>query len=115
MLTITKANRENPRYIWLKRAHNLERLYESGLVTKLSSLFNTPQAIIVFGSYARGEDTEKSDVDIAIIASMKTEADISLYEKKLSRAISLHVVDLSKVSKEFKSSLYNGILLEGSW
>jgi predicted nucleotidyltransferase len=121
LITVTKGkrfsialNRENPLVIRLKRVDNLKQLYEISFVKHLISVYNHPKAIILFGSFSKGEDIEKSDIDIAIITSKKISLDLEDYEKKLKRAINIHEVDLNKVSKEFKNSLYNGIVLEGS-
>lgn len=121
LITVTKdkrfsiaLNRENSLVIGLKRADNLKQLYESGFVKHLISVYNHPKAIILFGSFSKGEDTEKSDIDIAIITSKKASLDLGDYEKELKRVINIHEVELNKVSEEFKNSLYNGIVLEGS-
>lgn len=114
-LTKVVANRENPDFIRHKRIYNLEKIYDSNLIDHLISSYNSPKMIILFGSYSKGEDTEKSDIDIAIAASKKMSLDLKKYEKELKRGISIHEVDLSKISSEFKANLQNGIVLEGSW
>src|SRR3989338_9228307 len=67
VLTIVKARNENTLFVRLKRLHNLENLYLSGLVDTIYSVYKRPRAIICFGSYSRGDDIETSDIDIAII------------------------------------------------
>ena len=114
-LTKVIANRENPGFINYKRAYNLEKIYDSKLIDYLISSYNNPKMIILFGSYSKGEDTEKSDIDMAVATSKKTGLDIKKYEKELKRGISIHEIDLAKVSREFKNNLHNGIVLEGSW
>lgn len=113
-LTDVKANVEDENFIRLKRVDNLERMYTSGLVKFLSKAFDNPSAIICFGSYSRGEDTEISDIDIAIVGRKKNEADANTFEKLLKRKISLHNIVAEKVSNEFRSNLCNGIVLEGA-
>lgn len=115
VLTLTAANRENPRFIRLKRVHNLRQLYESGLVDALSSFFTHPQAIILFGSYSRGEDIEKSDIDIAVFTAKSVGMDTSPYGRALKRSISVHALSQNKMSEEFRKNLLNGIVVEGSW
>ena len=114
-LTKVIANRENSDFIKYKRVYNLERIYDSNLTDFLISSYNNPKMIILFGSYSKGEDTEKSDIDVAILTSKRISLDIKKYEKELKRGISIHEIDLSKVSSEFKANLQNGIVLEGSW
>lgn len=44
----------------------------SGMITELRSIYGTLiSEVILYGSYARGTQTEESDVDIAIILSGK--------------------------------------------
>jgi len=53
----------------------------------------------LFGSYSRGDDTEKSDIDIAIIGKEKR-IDLEMYEKLLEKTIFLHFYDsLDKIDK----------------
>ena len=113
-VTTVEANRENIQFIRLKRAFNLEKTYVSTIVDYLTSAYNHPKAIIVFGSYSRGEDTEQSDVDIAVVTSKKAKLSLAPYEKIMKRKISIHEIELDKVSAEFKNNLTNGIVLAGT-
>ncbi|MBI4016461.1 MAG: nucleotidyltransferase domain-containing protein [Candidatus Aenigmarchaeota archaeon] len=114
VLTTVKACGDSTLFTRLKRAQNLETLYVSGLVDALSSAFRRPQAIICFGSYSRGDDIETSDVDIAVIGGKQTEPHLEKFEKIFHRTVSVHHIDLNRVSEEFKSNLCNGIVLEGA-
>jgi len=115
VVTQVHAQRENTDFIRKKRVYNLQKIYDSGIVEDLESTFNHPRAIILFGSFSRGEDTEDSDIDIAIITSKKRAFNTGKYEQIFKRSVNLHEVDLAKTSHEFKANLYNGIILEGSW
>ncbi len=115
VLTTVAANRESNSFLWHKRLYNLESVYQSGIIEFLVSRYHHPQAIILFGSYSRGEDTEKSDLDIAILGRNEAHPSLKEFEQKLRRSISLHHITLENVSKEFKANLANGIVLEGSW
>lgn len=102
------------RFLLIKRLYNLYSLYDSGLMDFIKAYYELPQAIILFGSYSNGTDTEKSDIDIAIITDKEyASPDLSKFESKLARSISVHLIDISKSEKEFKNSLANGIVLEG--
>ena len=114
-LTIVTPNRENHDFIRKKRVFNLEKLYNSGILDCLIPKYNNPKLIILFGSYSRGEDTEKSDVDIALITSKKMDLSLKIYEKELKRPINIHELNLEKISQDFRANLCNGIVLEGSW
>ncbi|MBI2008255.1 nucleotidyltransferase domain-containing protein [Candidatus Amesbacteria bacterium] len=115
VLTKVKANRENINFIRLKRLHNLEKIYASGIVDYLSNAYNYPKLIILFGSFSRGDDIETSDIDIAIITNKRLSLDFKKYAEILKKNINIHEIDLSKISDEFKANLKNGIVLEGSW
>ena len=115
VLTKVIANRDNIYFLRYKRVYNLELIYSSGIVDFISQAYNQPKCIILFGSFSRGEDTEKSDIDIAVITKKKLSLDFSQYEKALKKSINLHEVDLDKISEEFKANLANDIVLEGSW
>ncbi len=111
-LTLLKAKREQL-FISLKRSFNLHQLSKSGLLPHVIEKYGNPQAIILFGSYSRGEDTEQSDIDIAIITKRHLSLNISLYEKKLSRKIKILELSKEHIEKEFWQTLANGIVLYG--
>ena len=115
VITKVMANRGYIDFARLKRLHNLELIHNSSIINHLSESYNQPKAIILFGSFSRGEDIEKSDIDIAVITNKRLNMNLSEYEKKLKKAINLHEIYLDKISKEFKANLANGIVLEGSW
>ena len=58
---------KNEKTAALKRVNNFESLYRNGLVSYLKDVFEEPEAIVLFGSYAIGNDTSESDIDIAVI------------------------------------------------
>ena len=97
----------------LKRADNLRLVYETGLSDFLEKEF-AGAAIILFGSYSRGEDIINSDIDIAVIGRKAKQANLEKYEKELERKISINFYDsLKAVHKNLKENLFNGILLAG--
>src|SRR3989344_2900801 len=53
-------------FVSFKRAENLKNVYISGLFNFIEKEF-AGATIILFGSYSRGEDTNTSDIDIAVI------------------------------------------------
>ena len=114
-ITKVHANRESVRFIRKKRIYNMVMIFESGIVEHLLKIYNHPKTIILFGSFSRGDDIEKSDVDIAVITKKKVSLNTTEYEKFLGRSINIHEMDLNEVSEEFRLNLANGIILEGSW
>jgi len=115
VMTKVIAYRENKKFIRYKLLHNLEKIYESEIIEFLSEKYHYPKAIILFGSFSRGEDIESSDIDVAILIKRKLNLDLSKYEKILKKTVNVHEVNMDKISNEFKANLANGIVLEGSW
>ncbi len=112
-LISVRLNRDSARAIRLKRVENLRLVYESGLADFLERRF-PGCAIILFGSYSLGEDTGKSDVDIAVIGSKEKQADLAGYEKILERSISIQFYDSAlKIDRNLKSNILGGITLSG--
>jgi len=104
----------NSKFLQLKKIYNIYSLYDSGLIDFLKEKYQFPETIIIFGSYSKGEDTEKSDIDIAVITRLEKNLDFSLFEKKLQRKINLlELKNLEKAKKEFINNLINGIVLDG--
>lgn len=106
-------SKRNEKYNQLKRAYNLYSIFSSRLLDFLKKKYEEPEAIVLFGSYSRGEDISKSDIDIAIITKKNMEPDLSVYEKKLSRKIKIYEINIDNAEKEFLNTLSNGIVLYG--
>jgi len=96
-----------------KENYNLKLLKASGLVEHISKL--APEAVVLFGSFARGEDTPESDIDIAVIGGLDEKLEgLGTFEKKIGRKISIHrVKDTARETAEFKNTLANGKVLKG--
>ncbi|PIN71979.1 hypothetical protein COV21_03620 [Candidatus Woesearchaeota archaeon CG10_big_fil_rev_8_21_14_0_10_45_5] len=114
-LVLYSANRENLEFIRMKKAKNISLLINSGLVEAIAKALS-PKAILLFGSYATGTDTEKSDIDIAVIVhhELEKKIEISKFERLLGRKISIEQISrFPSLSKEMKNGIVNGILLYG--
>lgn len=109
-----KANTENEELKQLKKIYNIYNIHSSGLLKKLIEHYNTPETIILFGSYPKGEDLEKGDIDIAIQTEKQEQPTLEEYEKKLERKINIHTIkEIENTETEFKNTLANGIVLYG--
>ncbi len=113
------ADLESESYVFYKKVFNLYRLERYSLISRLKDRFN-PDVIVLFGSFAKGEDIEDSDIDILVLSGItKQKAGIDakfleIPEKTLNRKINLHVMpDLKDSSKEFLNAAANGIVLHG--
>lgn len=114
-----KANSENIKFKRIKLFYNLSILDESKLIDYLEKEFN-PEAIVLFGSYAKAENGKKSDIDLLIISSDKKEINLKNFEKKIGN-IQLHIfskrdIESMKIkNKELLNNFINGIILYGYW
>jgi predicted nucleotidyltransferase/biotin operon repressor len=108
-----ELNRENPLVIGMKRADNIRQIYESGLAEFLREKF-PGCAVIVFGSFAKGEDVKKSDIDIAIVGTKNKTLNLTCFEKKLMKDVRINFYhSFKKISNELKGNIFGGILLSG--
>lgn len=107
-----KASR-NEKFFLLKKSYNILSLLESGLTDFLRDKYEEPEAIIVFGSYSRGEDTSESDIDIAIVTKKEIKLDLKKFEKALKRKINTYEIQIDKSEKEFLNNLANGTIVYG--
>ncbi|MBU3905067.1 MAG: nucleotidyltransferase domain-containing protein [Nanoarchaeota archaeon] len=104
---------KDEKFIQLKRAYNIVSVQESELVKLIREKYEEPEAVVLFGSYSKGEDTSKSDIDIAIITKKHLDIDLSSFEKILQRKISIYEIQLKDSEKEFINSLANGVIMYG--
>jgi predicted nucleotidyltransferase len=113
-INFISLNREEPMAIALKRAENLKNIAISQLLTQLEESF--PGAtILLFGSYAFGEDTVSSDIDIAVIGRKEKAISLEKQEKLLERCINIgFYASWNDIEKELKNNILNGIILHGS-
>ncbi len=104
-------NRDNLRIVDLKRIENLKLLVESGFMDYLRE--NLPgKQIILFGSYSRGEDIERSDIDIAVIGKEKV-IEVKNFEKRLKRNININFYNTMPTDENLKNNIMRSIMLEG--
>ena len=90
-----KANLDSEAYRFYKLVFNLYRLKKYGLIDSLVEVFSNPKAIVLFGSFAKGEDIEESDIDILVLSSNKNHNltnFTNIFEKKLNRKIDMHIL-----------------------
>ena len=106
------AQRNEKHFQQQKMLYNISSLLDTNIISFLEEKL-APKAIVLFGSYRRGEDIETSDIDI-FLECKKEACDLTQLEKKLNRKIELHFQEhFSSYPKELKNNIINGIVLYG--
>src|SRR3989338_10197492 len=112
-INFVSFNRDELRAVDLKRVENLKNLYISGLSDYLEKEL-AGSTVILFGSYSKGEDTNTSDIDMAVIERKDKMLELEKYEKILNRRININFYDSwKKINENLKNSILNGIILHG--
>ena len=114
-----RANQTDWFYIRSKIVYNLSFVYRSGLAEFLVDYFKNPKAVILFGSFRKGEDMSNSDIDIAVESDDAKGYEIiglrelSEFEKIVERRIQLHLFSRENIDIGVFNNIANGILLWG--
>jgi predicted nucleotidyltransferase len=108
------TSKRESKFIQQKQLFNIQKIYDSNLIEYLIDSYSNPQ-IILFGSYAKGEDLENSDIDLYIETLSKKRIDLKKFEKILNRKIELFIHPrINKISnKLLANNILNGINLNG--
>ena len=114
-----KANISHPLFITKKIPFNLNIVYESGVIEWIKNNIPNARAIILFGSYRKGDDIEESDLDIAvetisnepftILSVLKIK---SLGYRKDVRA-NIHVFSRKNIDLNLFANIANRFILDG--
>jgi len=116
ILKLYRANKDSEEFKLLKLFYTLLKL--RGLVEYLEKELRYPETIVLFGSARKGEDDERSDVDICVVGKEK-KVELEKFKKELNRNISLLFLDRGKLDKlrkdnpELLSNIINGIVIRG--
>ncbi len=112
------CNKKHPYQRIRKVCFNLMMIGEAGITRDIENLYNA-RAIILFGSYRKGDDIETSDIDIAVEVLDQKELRIQEflilkefgYRKNVK--VNLYLFSRKKIDKNLFANIANGILLEG--
>lgn len=111
---LVSYNRDDPEALMLKRLENQKMLYYSEILEFLEEKL-AGSTLVLFGSYAKGEDTSKSDIDLAVIGRKEKSLDLEKYEKILNKKINInYYASWKDINNELKNNILNGIVLFGS-
>ena len=114
-----RANVESNVFKKWKITSNLTNIYQSGILEFLGYHFNSPKAIILFGSFRWGEDRRGSDIDIAIETLEEKELEILRFddlidiENAFERTIKIHIFNRKNIDINLFNNIANGIILSG--
>ena len=108
------ANRSSKYFLLEKKLFNIKSLYLSELVDFLMKELSNP-LIVVFGSYAKGEDIENSDIDLYIETPSKKKIALKKFENVLKRKIQIFAYSsMQKITnKHLANNVLNGFILNG--
>ncbi len=109
-----RANLENPACRYLKISYNLSWLHKKKLVDFLQNTMKTVTSVLLFGSYAKGENDENSDVDILVISLSEKKPTAEL-ARLLKRDVNLISFTPSEWSQQAKTNraFYLDVILDG--
>ncbi len=94
-------------------------LYEAGVINQIAEIAGNPKAIILFGGYRKGDDTDKSDIDLAVELVGNEELKIihlgNLPELGFRKNIpvNLHIFSRNKIDLNLFANIANGIVIAG--
>ena len=113
------CNKKHPQYNAKKLAYNLLLLFENSIMNQVHKRIPNPIAVILFGSYRKGDDTEKSDIDIAVEVIDNQDLKViqlGIIEQlgyKKNVPVNLHVFSRNKIDLNLFANIANGIVLDG--
>lgn len=116
---ILSANLGHRYFITKKVPYHLDRIYQTGVVEAVHEVLPQARAVILFGSYRWGSDTEDSDIDIAAEVLGNQEPEIMPLGKieqvgyRKNVQVNLYIFSRDKVDLNLFANIVNGIVLDG--
>lgn len=113
-LRYLKPNINNLFFKQLKISLSISKILRSGLIPFLHENVANISSIVLFGSMAKGEDDEKSDMDMVIIGKCKN-LDLNKFESDIGREINLHIFGWGEWNKQAKNNkaFYYDVIIYG--
>ena len=103
----------------IKTSYNLWSIYMTNIVYEIKKDIPNARAIILFGSYRKGDDDENSDIDIAVevLGNEKPKIEefgiISQLGYRKNIKINLYIFSRNKIDLNLFNNIANGIILDG--
>jgi predicted nucleotidyltransferase len=114
-----KLNKDHQHILSRKIPFHLSQIYESGIVDHILRDLPNARAVILFGSYRKGDDTEESDIDIAVEVvenkplEVRSIGTISQMGFRRNVKINLHIFSRNNIDLNIFANIANGIVLDG--
>lgn len=113
------CNQKHDYNITRKIPYHLSLIFEAKIIGAVHEAIPNARTIVLFGSYRKGDDTEDSDIDIAVEVIGGNELKIIElgvihqlgYRQNVS--VNLHVFSRNKININLFANIANGIVLEG--
>jgi len=113
------SNRDHIYNYSRKISYNLAMIRGSCIIDQIKNKYQNPNAIILFGSYRKGDDTYKSDIDIAVEILDQKELKIEElgifpnFGYRDNVKVNLYIFSRNNIDLNLFSNIANGIVLEG--
>lgn len=113
------CNLQHPYNLTIKVPYHLSLLYNSGVIDEIYKHFSGAKAIILFGSYRKGDDNEKSDLDIAVEVLDNKPLEVTRLGNldflgfRKNVPVNVHVFSRNKIDLNLFANIVNGIILSG--
>ncbi|MDO8537383.1 MAG: nucleotidyltransferase domain-containing protein [archaeon] len=114
-----RANLESPLCRQWKILFNLDKIADSKIVEELLKKFPQINSILLYGSFAKGTNDKKSDIDLLVIASKKSKTDLG-FVNKLGKEVNISIISLADWKKKalqdkvfYENVIFDSIVLFG--
>ena len=122
-LWLLSANTKSKSFIRSKIVHNLGLILHVGftgntLIDFIRQRYPQAKSIILFGSYRKGDNTETSDLDIAVEVAGNKDLEIVKFTSfnlgyRKNVLVNIHLFARKNVNLNVFSNIANGIVLDG--
>ena len=109
------AKIDDSRFVDLLKFFNIAKIKQSGLLDYLDKYYLKP-TVILFGSFAKGENVPESDIDLCVISEKTSLPDLKNFEKRLGHIIQIFAIKkLSDLKNtHLIQNIINGTILQGA-
>ncbi len=114
-----KANLESPLCRQWKILFNLDKITDSKILEEITKKIPHVNSVLLYGSFSKGTNDEKSDIDLLVVAHQKTKTDLE-FSNKMAKEVNLSILSLddwkNKAVKDkvfYENVIYDSIVLFG--